>query len=183
MTVQSRKQFGVGHRIRLSQAVCNETTELSYGCAQMGAALDHVRSYYESLNTADAGAVAAHFADDAVHYYTRREPHVGAQAIADNAVLAVTHLGARWTLEHAVEGDEEVAIEWSMAFDHPRSGRRCLDRGAEFLTFRDGLICEVRAYYHGGVPGNPSGDLVGFDHARRGHAVLDAAAEGSAHRC
>lgn len=138
----------------------------------MGALLDHVRSYYESLNTGDVGVVAAHFTDDAVHYYTRRQPHVGARAIAENAAAGVERLNARWTLEHAVEGDDEVAIEWTMAFDHPRTGQRCLDRGAEFLAFRDGRICEVRAYYHGGVPKNRSGDLVGFDHAARGHTVL-----------
>ena len=133
----------------------------------MGARLEHVRSYYESLNTGDADAVAAHFTDDAVHYYTRREPHVGARAIAENAALGVEHLNAVWTLEHAVEGEDEVAIEWSMAFDHPRDGRRLLDRGAEFLAFRDGLICEVRAYYN-----ERGGDLVGFDHAARGHTTL-----------
>jgi ketosteroid isomerase-like protein len=138
----------------------------------VGALLDHVRSYYESLNSGDADVVASHFTDDAVHYYTRREPHVGARAIAENAVLGVEHLEARWTLEHAVEGEDEVAIEWTMAFNHPRTGERCLDRGAEFLAFREGRICEVRAYYHGGVPKNRSGDLVGFDHAGRGHTVL-----------
>ena len=140
----------------------------------MGARLDHVRSYYESLNTGDADAVAAHFTDDAVHYYTRREPQHGAQVIAENAALGVQHLNARWTLEHAVEDEAagEVAIEWTMAFDHPRTGERCLDRGAEFLVFRDDRICEVRAYYHGGVPKNLSGDLVGFDHAARGHTTL-----------
>jgi ketosteroid isomerase-like protein len=133
----------------------------------MGARLDHVRSYYESLNSGDADLVVSHFTEDAVHYYTRRDPHVGARAIADNAVAAVEHLRARWRLEHAVEGEDEVAIEWSMEFDHPRDGRRLLDRGAEFLAFRDGLICEVRAYYN-----QRGGDLVGFDHAGRGHAVL-----------
>jgi ketosteroid isomerase-like protein len=133
----------------------------------VGARLDHVRSYYESLNTGDADAVARHFTEDAVHWYTRREPHVGAGAIAENAALGVEHLNARWTLEHAVEGDDEVAIEWSMAFDHPRDGRRLLDRGAEFLAFRDGLICEVRAYYN-----ERGGDLAGFDHAGRGHTTL-----------
>jgi ketosteroid isomerase-like protein len=133
----------------------------------VGAGLDHVRSYYEALNTGDADAVARHFTDDAVHFYTRREPHVGARAIAENAALGVEHLNARWTLEHAVEGDDEVAIEWSMAFDHPRDGRRLLDRGAEFLAFRDGLICEVRAYYN-----ERGGDLAGFDHAARGHTTL-----------
>ena len=133
----------------------------------MGARLDHVRSYYESLNTGDADAVAAHFTDDAVHWYTRREPHVGARAIAENAALGVEHLHACWTLEHAVEGDDEVAIEWSMAFDHPRDSRRMLDRGAEFLAFREDLICEVRAYYN-----ERGGDLAGFDHAGRGHTTL-----------
>jgi ketosteroid isomerase-like protein len=133
----------------------------------LGRRLDHVRSYYEALNTGDADAVANHFTDDAVHFYTRREPHVGARAIAENAALGVEHLNARWTLEHAVEGEDEVAIEWSMAFDHPRDGRRLLDRGAEFLAFRDGLICEIRAYYN-----ERGGDLAGFDHAARGHTTL-----------
>jgi ketosteroid isomerase-like protein len=133
----------------------------------MGTRLDHVRSYYEALNTGDADAVANHFTDDAVHFYTRREPHVGAKAIAENAALGVEHLNARWNLEHAVEGEDEVAIEWTMAFDHPRDGRRLLDRGAEFLAFRNGLICEVRAYYN-----ERGGDLAGFDHAARGHTTL-----------
>jgi ketosteroid isomerase-like protein len=125
-----------------------------------------VRAYYEDLNSGDAGRVARHFTEDAVHYYTRRDPHVGAQAIADNAVLAVTHLNAVWTCEHLVESDDEVAIEWTMAFDHPRTGERLLDRGAEFLAIRDGLICEVRAYYD-----ERGGDLKGFDHVGRGHTA------------
>ena len=130
-------------------------------------AAERVRAYYEDLNSGDAGKVARHFTNDAVHYYTRREPHVGADAIADNAMLAVTHLNAVWTCEHLVESDAEVAIEWTMAFDHPRTGERLLDRGAEFLALRDGLICEVRAYYN-----ERGGDLIAFDHAARGHEVL-----------
>jgi ketosteroid isomerase-like protein len=133
----------------------------------MGARLDHVRSYYEALNTGDGDAVAAHFTPDAIHYYTRREPQHGARAIADNAALGVERLNARWTLEHAVEGEDEVAIEWSMAFNHPRDGRRLLDRGAEFLRFEGDLIREVRAYYN-----ERGGDLSGFDHAGRGHTTL-----------
>ena len=133
----------------------------------MGALLDHVRGYYDALSAGDADAVAAFFTDDAVHYYTRRDPHVGARAIAENAALGVEHLNAVWMLEHAVEGEDEVAIEWTMAFDHPSSGKRLMDRGAEFLAFRDGLICEVRAYYN-----ERGGDLKGFDHAGRGHTVL-----------
>jgi ketosteroid isomerase-like protein len=125
-----------------------------------------VRAYYEDLNSGDADRVARHFTEDAVHYYTRREPHVGARAIADNAMLAVEHLHAVWTCEHLVESDGEVAIEWTMAFDHPRTGERLLDRGAEFLALRDGLICEIRAYY-----AERGGDLKGFDHDARGHTA------------
>lgn len=134
----------------------------------MGALADHVRSYYAALNTGDAAAVARHFTDDAVHWYTRRPPSVGAAEIGEQTRLAVEHLRAEWTLEHLVEGEDEVAIEWTMSWDHPRSGERCLDRGAEFLAFSDGRIREVRAYY------SREGDLVGFDHAARGHTVLPA---------
>lgn len=132
----------------------------------MGALADHVRSYYAALNTGDAAAVAAHFTPDAVHWYTRREPSLGAEQIGEQTRLAVEHLRAVWEIEHLVEGEDEVVIEWSMLWDHPRSGERCLDRGAEFLAFTDGLISEVRAYY------SREGDLVGFDHAARGHTVL-----------
>lgn len=137
----------------------------------MGARLDHVSSYYESLNSRDADLIASHFTDDAVHYYTRREPHVGARAIAENAVLAVEHIEGHWVLEHAIEGADEVAIEWSMAFRNPRNGKRCLDRGAEFLRFDGERICEIRAYYN-----ERGGDLRGFDHEDRGHTVLETAA-------
>ena len=68
------------------------------------------------------------------------------------------------TCEHLVESADEVAIEWTMAFDHPRTGERLLDRGAEFLAIRDGLISEVRAYYS-----ERGGDLREIDHVGRGH--------------
>ncbi len=139
---------------------------------------DHVRSYYDSLSTGDADAVAAHFTEDATHYYTRLGPHEGGRAIADNAVWGVENAEAKWRLEHAVEGPDEVAIEWSMTWRDPKSGELRINRGAEFLRFRDGLICEVRAYHHGDRK-NPQGHLLGFDHEGRGHTVLadDAAGE------
>jgi ketosteroid isomerase-like protein len=129
--------------------------------------VQRVRAYYAALAAGDPEAIAEHFTDDAIHYYTRRAPHLGALEIAQNAAAAVEHLHAAWTLESIVGDDETVAIEWSMAFDHPTRGTRMLDRGAELFAFRDGLICEVRAYYN-----ERGGDLVGFDHASRGHTVL-----------
>ena len=138
----------------------------------MSALLDHVRGYYEALNTGDADAVAAFFTDDAVHYYTRREPHVGARAIAENAALGVKAIDGQWQMVNGIDDGEQAVIEWSMTWKHPESGERRLDRGTEWFVFRDGLISEVRAYFHSG-PKNRSGDLMGFDHAGRGHVVLD----------
>jgi ketosteroid isomerase-like protein len=133
--------------------------------------IEHVRSYYEALNTGDADAVAAHFTGDATHYYTRLGPHHGARAIADNAALGVSAIEGRWAIEDAISDGERVVIEWTMTWRDPESGAARLDRGTEWFEFRDGLICEVRAYHHGG-PKNPSGDLLGFDHAGRGHTTL-----------
>jgi ketosteroid isomerase-like protein len=137
----------------------------------MATPLEHVRSYYEALNTGDADAVACHFTEDATHYYTRLGPHEGGRTIADYAALAVNGIEGRWKIEDAITDGERVVIEWTMTWRHPESGERRLDRGTEWFELRDGLISEVRAYHHGGRK-NPSGDLLGFDHAGRGHATL-----------
>jgi ketosteroid isomerase-like protein len=137
----------------------------------MGALLDHVRSYYEALDTGEVDRVAQHFTDDAVHYYTRLGPHRGARAIAEHTKWAVENLEGRWILENGIEDGEQAVIEWSMTWRDPRSGERRLDRGTEWFRFRDGKICEVRAYHHSNEK-NRSGDLLGFDHAGRGYTVL-----------
>ena len=138
----------------------------------MGALMDHVRSYYEALNTGDADRVAEHFTDDAVHYYTRRPPHEGARTIGEHTKMAVEVLEGQWFVENGIEEGDQAVIEWTMTWRDPKSGDRRLDRGAEWFLFRDGLIAEVRAYFHGGRR-NRSGDLIGFDHAGRGHTVLE----------
>ena len=138
----------------------------------MGAHVDHVRSYYAALNTGDAEAVAAHFTPDATHYYTRLGPHEGAETIGQMTNLAVESIEARWFVENAIEEGDQAVIEWTMTWRDPKSGARRLDRGTEWLAFRDGLIAEVRAYHHGG-PKNPSGDLLGFDHRGRGYTMLE----------
>jgi ketosteroid isomerase-like protein len=137
----------------------------------VGDLLDHVRSYYDALNSGDPDRVAQHFTDDAVHYYTRLGPHQGARTIGDHTKLAVEQLGGRWVIEDAIDDGERVVIEWSMTWRDPRSDQPRLDRGTEWFEFRDGRIAEVRAYHHSDEK-NRSGDLVGFDHAGRGHTTL-----------
>ena len=133
--------------------------------------IDHVRSYYEALNTGDVDLVASHFTDDAVHYYTRLGPHEGARAIGENSAWGVEQADGQWHIESALEGDDEVAIEWTMTWRHPESGEQRLDRGTEWFRIRDGKIAEVRAYHHSNDK-NRSGDLLGFDHAGRGYTTL-----------
>jgi ketosteroid isomerase-like protein len=137
----------------------------------MGALLDHVRSYYEALNSGDSDRVADHFTDDAVHYYTRREPQHGARTIGEHTQWAVDNIDGHWKIEDAIEDGERVVIEWTMTWRSPRSGEPRIDRGSEWFEFRDGKIAEVRAYFHSDEK-NRSGDLIGFDHAGRGHTTL-----------
>jgi ketosteroid isomerase-like protein len=136
----------------------------------LGAPLDHVRSYYAALDTGDADAVAAHFTDDAVHYYTRGGPHEGARAIGEHTAWATENIDAKWVLENGIDDGEQAVIEWTMTWRDPKSGERRLDRGTEWFLFHDGKISEVRAYHHVG-PKNPRGDLLGFDHAGRGYTM------------
>jgi ketosteroid isomerase-like protein len=132
--------------------------------------LDHIRSYYEALNTGDVEVIGSHFSDDAVHYYTRLGPHRGRE-IAENARWAIDNLGGRWWYEHGIEQGDEAVIEWTMTWRDPESGDRRLNRGTEWFRIRDGKIAEVRAYHHGDRA-NPRGDLLGFDFAERGYTTL-----------
>lgn len=134
--------------------------------------VDHIRSYYESLNSGDAEAVAAHFTEDAVHYYTRLGPHEGAKTIGDYAALGVGSIDAQWYVENAIEQGDQVVIEWTMTWRALESDEKRLDRGTEWFRIRDGKIAEVRAYHHGGKK-NPQGDLLGFDHSGRGYTMLE----------
>lgn len=70
-----------------------------------------------------------------------------------------------------------MVIEWSMSWRDPDSGERRINRGTEWFVIRDGLIAEIRAYHHGDRK-NPEGNLLGFDHAERGHTTLLAACNG-----
>ena len=133
--------------------------------------LEHVYSYYQALNSGDADRVAEHFTEDAVHYYTRLGPHRGRE-IAEYAAWAAVNIEGRWQVEHGIDDGSEAVIEWTMTWRDPESGEKHLDRGTEWFRFRGSLICEVRAYHHGG-PKNPRGDLLGFDHAGRGDTMLE----------
>jgi hypothetical protein len=85
----------------------------------------------------------------------------------------VDNVDGQWWLEHGIEADGEVVIEWTMTWRDPKSGEKRLNRGTEWFRFDDeGKIAEVRAYHHGDRK-NPQGDLLGFDHGGRGHTTIE----------
>ena len=75
--------------------------------ARIGALLDHVRSYYEALNSGDPDRVAGHFTDDAVHYYTRlartreRAPSAATRSGRWRTSRATGRSRTRWTTASA----------------------------------------------------------------------------------
>jgi len=81
-------------------------------------------------------------------------------------------IDGQWYVEHGIEQGNEAVIEWTMTWRDPKSGEKRLDRGTEWFLMRDGKIAEIRAYHHGNKK-NPQGDLLGFDHAGRGHTTMD----------
>src|SRR3712207_357623 len=115
----------------------------------MGALLDHIRSYYDALNTGDPAAVAEHFTPGATHYYTRLGPHEGAQTIGDHTKWAVEQLDGQWHIDNAIEDGEQAVIEWAMTWRDPKSGERRLDRGTRSEERRVGKECRSRwSPYH-----------------------------------
>jgi SnoaL-like domain len=80
-------------------------------------------------------------------------------------------ISAEWRVEHAIACDDEAAIEWSMRWTSGKDGERYIWHGAEWYAFRDGLICEIRAYYNHG-PDEDTG-LVGFPYADRRYTVVE----------
>jgi ketosteroid isomerase-like protein len=111
--------------------------------------LDRVRAYYDACNSGDAGAVAAHFTDDAEHLFTRQPPVRGARNIGEQTAKAVEHAQARWEVEHGIESGDEAVIEFVNHWTDPRDGEGKTIRGTEWLRFAaDGRIEQVRAYYH-----------------------------------
>src|SRR4051812_541337 len=91
---------------------------------EMGEKLDHIRSYYDALNTGNPDEVARHFTDDAVHYYTRMGPHEGARTIGGRTKWAVENIDGQWHMYNGIEEGDQAVIEWAMTWRHPETGER-----------------------------------------------------------
>jgi ketosteroid isomerase-like protein len=132
--------------------------------------VDLVRAYYAACDSGDVDRIAACFTEDASHYYQRMRPQHGGRAIAEHFGAQARDIEGRWVVENGIEQGEQAVVEWTMTWRDPRSGEPRLDRGTDWFLFRGERIAEVRCYHHSSER-NRSGDLVGFDHAGRGHTM------------
>ena len=142
-----------------------------------------IRAYFDACTAGDAGAIAAFFAPDAVHYFPDGDTYPdGSPQRAFRGAEAIGHgfgdrfggeFGTVWTVDHALIDPErrEAVIEWSNF--KPSVSAEARLRGAEFYRFDGaGKIVEIRAYYAcpPAHPGRPY-ELGEFDYAGRGYPV------------
>lgn len=136
---------------------------------------DTIRGYFDACNSGDAGAVAAFFTADAVHYFPPgmyEGPFVGAETIGRRWAEAVANLGSMWTVDQVLcdPVTARAVIEWT----HFKTRTGTILRGDEWYVFDPvtGLIEEVRAYY--ASPQDPSLnrlEIEGLDYAGRGYPL------------
>jgi len=132
-----------------------------------------VQRYYDGCNTADVALMRSTFTDDVVHYFVDHAPVRGADGLARYWAKVGPRTKAYWSIDHALAQDDEVVIEWSMRWTPIGHAREELLRGAEWYTFRDGKIAEIRAYHanhHLAAPENA--ELHGFPYADRGYTGI-----------
>lgn len=131
-----------------------------------------IRTYYHACNTADADLMKTTFCDDVVHYFTHHPPISGADQLASYWKKMQPRIKGEWHLDHALVGDDECVIEWTMIWQSPL-GDRELIRGAEWYDFKDEKISEIRAYYlNRHLPfERPNFELDGFPYAHRQYVL------------
>ncbi len=131
-----------------------------------------IGAYFEACMAQDAGAIAACFAPDAVHYLPHLPPLRGGAVIGNAIVHDTRNRGGAYFIDRIVTDVEQyaAAVEWSRTFD--RSD--WILRGLEYCAFDPAslLLREIRGYYasapHADVTRH---ELLGFDYAKRGYRL------------
>lgn len=151
-------------------ASANETDRGMLDAQAMAA---RIHQYFEDCNSGVVERIAAHFEEDAVHYFPPGMydgPFRGALAIARKWSEAVASLGSYWTVDQLICDPPSLraVIEWS----HFKRRSGVLLRGDEWYLFSpSGLIREIRAYYAAPQDGSAVLELGGFDYAGRGYPL------------
>lgn len=132
-----------------------------------------IRKYYDGCNRADVDLMMSTFTPDVVHYFIDEPPVRGARALADKWVgFSKDESVPRWTVDHGIVQGDEAVIEWTLIWTRPhRQTVTVMTRGAEWYFFKEGKICEIRAYEALG-PGDRPNELDGFPYAQKGYPML-----------
>ncbi len=139
-------------------------------------ALDTIVRYYDGCSAGDVEAVLATLDPQVVHWFLAPNagsaPVRGAEHLARYWRKVARMIEARWVVDHALCGDREAVIEWTMFWRPAGATGRVATRGAEWFTFAaDGRIAEIRSYYQ---QREHTTELDGFPYAARGYSRAGA---------
>lgn len=134
-----------------------------------------LREYFAACNEGDADAIAAHFTDDAVHYFPpgmEGGPYRGADTIGGHWATLVEKVDSSWSVDQLQTdpGRASAAMEWT----HFAGADGPVLRGIEWYDFEPetGLLAEIRAYFASSMDEDRErNELDGFEYADRGYAL------------
>lgn len=134
-------------------------------------AVELIHRYYRGCSSGDVELMMSTLTPDVVHYFLQpgTTPVAGAEHLARYWRKVQGLLDARWEVDLALASGDLAAIEWTIFWTNPDTGVRLATRGGEFYLMRDGLIAEIRAYYH--QDRDADSELVGFDYVGRGYST------------
>lgn len=136
---------------------------------------ERLRKYFGACNEGDADAIAAHFTEDAVHYFPpgmEGGPYRGASAIGKHWATLVEKVDSSWSVDRLQTDPERAAA--AMEWTHFAGEDGPVLRGIEWYEFEPetGRIAEIRAYFASSMDDDRErNELVGFEYADRGYAL------------
>jgi ketosteroid isomerase-like protein len=145
------------------------------GEGRRGGPLAVVTRYYDGCSTGDVDLMLTTLHPEVVHWFLAPNvgsaPVVGAEHLARYWREVAGLIEARWIVDHGIEVAGEAVAEWTMFWRPEGAVSRVATRGAEWFTFSDGLIREIRSYYQ---QRPQTTELDGFPYADRGYSRLGA---------
>ncbi|MGV8875152.1 MAG: nuclear transport factor 2 family protein [Rhodococcus sp. (in: high G+C Gram-positive bacteria)] len=131
-----------------------------------------ITTYYDGCSDGDIDLMMQTLHPDVVHWFLT--PNTGSRAVEGAAHLArywrkiSRTIDARWVVDTICATPRQAVIEWTMWWVPDGSTERVATRGAEWFTAADGLIREIRSYYH---MRSETTELDGFPYAERGYST------------
>lgn len=131
-----------------------------------------VTRYYDACSNGDVDTMIECFDPGVVHYFLA--PNVGSRAVEGAEHLArywrkvAARIDAVWVVDRCVVEGDEAVIEWTLFWAPDGGTARVFTRGAEWFTFSDGRIAEIRSYYQQ-LPEDTG--LDGYPYEARGYSV------------